>query len=342
VEPGPPAGATLAARIAERDRAAFAGRRRELRIVDALFADDSPASVLLVHGPGGIGKSALLREIGRRGERAGWFAVRVDGRELAADPDALEEGLADAWTHERPLILVDGYEAMAGLERHLRAVLPSLPHRAVVVIAGRRPPDRGWFEHGWEAVAVSLRLGPLPPDEAHEVLARQGLGDDRRLPILVRWSGGWPLALRMAGDIARANPCWLPESAAEPGDRPAAVDAEAVREALRLLHVPAALAQSPLARGRGMRERAESVRAQIADAAEHAFGETPDERFLRQVLVRGYLDPAASHEQAAAELHVSRSTYFRRLKVAAERVASYVVAHADRRREPDLRRVRAA
>jgi predicted DNA-binding protein (UPF0251 family) len=44
------------------------------------------------------------------------------------------------------------------------------------------------------------------------------------------------------------------------------------------------------------------------------------------VLVRGYVDPAPSHEQAAAELHVSRSTYFRRLKVAADRVAQYLSA----------------
>ncbi len=45
---------------------------------------------------------------------------------------------------------------------------------------------------------------------------------------------------------------------------------------------------------------------------------------MRRVLVRGYLDPAPSHELAADELSLSRSTYFRRLKHAAERVASYL------------------
>jgi hypothetical protein len=46
------------------------------------------------------------------------------------------------------------------------------------------------------------------------------------------------------------------------------------------------------------------------------------------VLVRGYLDPAASHELAADELHLSRSAYFRRLKTASRRVAEHLNANA--------------
>jgi hypothetical protein len=98
--------------------------------------------------------------------------------------------------------------------------------------------------------------------------------------------------------------------------------AEAVREALRKMRIPLALAQSPLASGCGVAERAASVRALIGSATEHAFGDTADERLLARVLVRGYLDPAPSHEHAAAELHLSRSSYFRRLKAASDRVAS--------------------
>lgn len=338
--------ATFAARLAERDRAAFAGRRRELEVLDALGADGSPASVLLIHGPGGIGKSVLLREIGRRGACGGCLVVWVDGRDVGSDPDALQNAMAPAWTHERPLILIDDYDRMVGLERHLRGTLmPSLPRRTLVAIASRRPPARGWFEGGWEAVATAMPLGPLPPSEARAVLVKQGLADDPRVPSIVSWSGGWPLALRMAADAARGNPAWLPGpvSHAPAADAaPAPVNAEAVREALRLLHVPAALAESPLARGRGMRERAESVRSLIRDAAEHAFGATSDEQLLKQILVRGYLDPAPSHEHAAAELHVSRSTYFRRLRLAAERVASYVADHRERRAPADVIRIRAA
>ncbi|HEX5620795.1 MAG TPA: ATP-binding protein [Solirubrobacteraceae bacterium] len=320
-------GATFAARLAERDRAAFAGRRRELAMIDSLAPDDVPLSVLLVHGPEGIGKSALLREIGRRGACVDLLVVWIEGREIGSDPDALEEALAEAWTHERPLVLIDDYDCMGALERHLRStLLPSLPRRALTAITSRRPPERSWFEGGWEAVSIAMPLGPLPPDESRAVLLNHGLANDPRLAAIVGWAGGWPLALKMAADAARADPSWVPRA-----DPVSGVDAEAVREALRALHVPAALAASPLARGSGMRERAESVRSLIVEAVEHAFGGTSDEQLLKQILVRGYLDPAPSHERAAAELHVSRSTYFRRLRLAADRVATYLSGRAPAR-----------
>jgi AAA ATPase domain len=114
---------------------------------------------------------------------------------------------------------------------------------------------------------------------------------------------------------------------AEAGLRPPharSIDVEVVRQALRDLGVPSRLAASELATGDALDERAESVRALLSDAAEHAFGETADELLLRRVLVRGYLDPAASHELAAEELNLSRATYFRRLKQAVARIAAHL------------------
>jgi len=43
------------------------------------------------------------------------------------------------------------------------------------------------------------------------------------------------------------------------------------------------------------------------------------------VLIHGYIESSASHEQAAFDLSLSRAAYFRRLRTAAERVAEYVV-----------------
>jgi hypothetical protein len=108
--------------------------------------------------------------------------------------------------------------------------------------------------------------------------------------------------------------------------------AAAVRDALRDFRVPHSLAASPLAQGANQEERAESVRALIRRAAEESFGDTPNERLLHDILIRGYIDPAPSHEQAADELNVSRSTYFRRLKAAAERVAEHLAAAHERSR----------
>jgi hypothetical protein len=102
------------------------------------------------------------------------------------------------------------------------------------------------------------------------------------------------------------------------------VDVEAVREALRNFQIPRALARSPLASGQTPEARTESVRALLREASLRAFGDNENEKLLRRVLVRGYLEPAPSHEQAAIDLSLSRAAYFRRLRAAAERVAEYL------------------
>src|SRR3954447_12309300 len=176
---------TLGARMARRDQQAFVGRRRELAELDRLFVDDPPASVVLLHGPGGIGKSTTLRELERRGREAGWTPVSVEGRDLPPVPDALEAALAPARAAERPLLLIDTYERMTALGGYLRrGLLPSLPDRAVVVIAGREAPDPGWFAGGWEGVAGEFELGELPPGEALELLETHGLKGDRASAVV--------------------------------------------------------------------------------------------------------------------------------------------------------------
>ena len=61
--------ATLGQRMAREDARRFVGRDRELGVLEAMLVDDPPASVAFVHGAGGIGKSALLRELARRHHR---------------------------------------------------------------------------------------------------------------------------------------------------------------------------------------------------------------------------------------------------------------------------------
>ena len=97
-----------------------------------------------------------------------------------------------------------------------------------------------------------------------------------------------------------------------------------MREAFRNLGVPAELAGSPLARGDGVDERAESVRRALADAVDRAFGDAPGEALTQTVLRRGYLDASASHEAVAETLHLSRAAYFRRLRRGCERIATYL------------------
>jgi hypothetical protein len=105
------------------------------------------------------------------------------------------------------------------------------------------------------------------------------------------------------------------------------VTRESVKSLARALDRPLELAASPLARGTATEERAESVRELFREAVAEAFGESADEQLLRRIAERGFLErDGASHEALADELNVSRATYFRRLRQAADRIADAVLA----------------
>jgi len=209
---------TLAARLEDRDRARFTGRGGEIALLDrCLDSDDPPASIVHICGPGGIGKSALLREAARHARDRGITVVTIDGRELGPAPGGLELALREAGKHDRVLVLLDSYERMSALDSQLRhELLPELPDQAVVVIAGRGTPDPGWFTGGWETLTARLDLGGLKPAEARRLLAARGLTDDR-VSAIVDWAAGSPLALALAADAAVADSGW---NAATAPDRP--------------------------------------------------------------------------------------------------------------------------
>ncbi len=203
--------ATLAERLAARDAERFVGRERELAFFDGLLVDDPPKNVVLVHGPGGIGKSTLLREVSRRAERRGWRPRVVEGRELAPAPGELERVHDGVEAEQRPLVLFDTYERMTAMGGWLRrSLLPSLPAEAVVVLAGRRPPEADWFQGGWEQLVAELELEPFGEADARRVAAVHGVQDDDAVARLVEWAKGSPLALALGADAARDGD-WRPE-----------------------------------------------------------------------------------------------------------------------------------
>jgi hypothetical protein len=212
---------TLGSRLSQRDREHLVGRRSELSTITELFVDDPLANVILIHGPGGIGKSTLLREVARRGEALGWRPTAIEGREVAPVPESLGAIVSDLGETERPLLLIDSFEFIGAVAGHLRRVLlPSLPERAIVVIAGRRPPDRGWFAGGWERLTLEFELRPLTERESAELLRAHGVSDQRLADELIAWAEGSPLALAMAADAARSTESWSPH---RPIERPVMV-----------------------------------------------------------------------------------------------------------------------
>ncbi len=77
----------MAQRLADRLNAArqrqFVGRKTELTVFQtALEAASWPFVLVYVHGPGGVGKTALLSEYRRRCQAAGVGVLHLDARHV--------------------------------------------------------------------------------------------------------------------------------------------------------------------------------------------------------------------------------------------------------------------
>jgi hypothetical protein len=209
-------GSALAGRLVGARRRGFVGRTAERDLLAAaLSGEPDDLAVLFLHGPGGIGKSALLRTMAADAEAAGLVTVPVDGREVAGTPAAFLSAASQALglppdadplsaLHggPRPLLLVDTFERSTGLQAWLRErFLPRLPEGAVTVIAGRDPPDEAWrLDPGWHQLVRTVALRNLPPAEARTLLAARGVPDRLHERILA-FAGGHPLALALVAEV---------------------------------------------------------------------------------------------------------------------------------------------
>lgn len=197
-------------------RGSFAGRLTAARerlfvgraVEQALFRgalDERPgaAPVHYLHGPGGIGKSALLRRFAQEARRAGRLVVEVDGRTVPPTPEDFTAAAKDAVSEPGAVLLVDTFEHCQGLEGWLwEQFLPGMPVGVVVVVAGRVPPDARWVsDPGWADLLNVVALRNLTPGEALAFLTARGVPAARH-EALLRFTGGNPLALALAASVA--------------------------------------------------------------------------------------------------------------------------------------------
>jgi hypothetical protein len=196
---------TVEDRLRGARRAGFVGREGELELFrSAIAASEPPFSVLWIQGPGGVGKTSLLSALAEAAEARGRTPVRLDLRTIEPSPPAflaeLERVAGGALEHwERPVLLLDTFEAASALEGWLReAFLPGLPAGALVVIAGRHGPGEDWRrDPAWRDLLRVLALRNLVRLRAGHGLSRgrperssppragdrrPRAGDDRRAP----------------------------------------------------------------------------------------------------------------------------------------------------------------
>ncbi|GAA1253796.1 ATP-binding protein [Kitasatospora nipponensis] len=228
----------MADRLAQGRERGFVGRRAEGERFAALLASGAGA-VVHVHGPGGIGKSALVHWLAAQGVAAGRTLLRPDAEELARD---LADGeFAARLAGARAVLLVlDPADAIVddpgGLDERLLHLLPA---DALVLLATRQAPPLAWrTDPAWHGLLHPMALGPLDPADSRELLRRRGVPGPER-DRAVRATHGHPLALALAADLWRQTGTGLRRL----GDAPSVV--EALLEHL-LEAVPSALHRAAL------------------------------------------------------------------------------------------------
>jgi hypothetical protein len=207
----------VADRLSLARRRQFVGRDGERELFRSVItAEELPYFVLHIFGPGGVGKTTLLREFAFLCDELEVTATYLDGRNVEPSPeffvDALQramglkpnesvmETLADR--DGRHVILIDTSEMLAPLDGWLREVfLPQLPGNILFVLAGRNPPPLAWrTDPGWQSLIRIVPLRNLAHDEGRAYLSKRAIPAEQH-EVVLNFTHGHPLALSLVADV---------------------------------------------------------------------------------------------------------------------------------------------
>lgn len=209
-------------RLTATRRQRFVGRNDEKSLFENTLASaELSFQVLHISGPGGIGKTTLLREFALLAEQTRTPAFYIDARHIEPSPEsflnALQNAMALAPTDSpleflstqtgRRVLLIDTYETLAPLDTWLREkFLPSLTDNTLVVLASRDAPDPTWLtDPGWQDALRILPLRNLSPDESRIYLTKRDIPSTEHSAVL-EFTHGHPLALSLVADVFAQRP----------------------------------------------------------------------------------------------------------------------------------------
>lgn len=226
---------SLAERLEAARRSQFVGREKECTLFrNALSAAEPPFNILHVYGPGGVGKTTLLREFDWLARESGRRTIHLDARTIEPSPSAFQGALRmalDAPATQTPqeylrqaastqgmghVIFIDTSELLTPLDNWLRdEFFPAMPSTMMTVFSGRNPPSVGWrTDPGWQPFVRFLQLRNLDPKESEAYLNKRQIPAGRHRAIL-NFTHGHPLALSLVVDLhtQHADTDFRPEAA---------------------------------------------------------------------------------------------------------------------------------
>lgn len=202
----------------------FIGRQNELALLSsAIRSDDLPFVVAFIHGPGGIGKTLLVKVLlSSFGPDVHKYVM--DCRHIEPTPHGFLGALGGALdikdepnhqsivrhlsaTGQRTVLALDTYETFGLMDTWLRQeFVPNLTENALIIIAGRQAPNEAWFTApGWQGLCREIELRGLSGDEAREMMESRGL-TPLQVEGVQRFARGYPLVLEMATAAIRTQP----------------------------------------------------------------------------------------------------------------------------------------
>lgn len=182
---------------ASADAERFTGRAVELDAARDLLDESTASRVLYLHGPGGIGKSAVIRVIERLAANVGFESVRLH---TAGGSRAFASRAAEAsHSHDSAsLVIVDEADRLGSeLTTWRDRLVDQLASTDRLVFAGRNAPDPTWRLDGLDAIVTDIEMQPLSPEESLRLLAALGV-DTNLQGDIADWAQGSPLALTVA------------------------------------------------------------------------------------------------------------------------------------------------
>jgi hypothetical protein len=192
----------------------FVGREKELQLFRSILQQNELSNYLLyIYGPGGQGKSSLIREFTESCSLLSVPFVKLDSQDMIPTPDGFVATLQKLLNtnnfieylqnlDSKFVLLIDTYEMLSPLDDWLRTVfLPQMPDNVLTVLAGRKSPSADWIsDSGWQQLMKTIQLRNLTPSESKEFLQKRKIAESE-IDKILDFTYGHPLALSVVADM---------------------------------------------------------------------------------------------------------------------------------------------